>query len=236
MHHQLHIERTSNPISLDEGSRSAGSRLFFGGSFDPPHIGHAVLPEAIADRLIFEQVIYVPAARSPFKEHNPTADHHRLAMLNIALSELSDWKIWEQELADAKLNGNKPSYWADTWAIVAQMKLPGINRFLIGADQARSMHRWHRYTEYWRDAVVMLRDDLDSIDGLITELGGRGVWSEDDLEHWRSQVVSLPTVDASSTNIREALADPNTRSQPIEGLNPIVQAYILEHSLYQLNS
>ena len=153
-------------------------------------------------------------------------------MLDIALREYNNWQIWEQELADAKLNKNEPSYWADTWAIIGNMNLPGTNRFLIGADQARSMHRWHRYTEFWQDAVVILRDDLDSIEGLIAELGGRSEWSEDDLEHWRSQVVSVPTVDASSTSIRKALANPSSRTQSIDGLNTSVQEYILEHKLY----
>ncbi|MBL4699446.1 MAG: hypothetical protein JKX70_11500 [Phycisphaerales bacterium] len=232
MHHQHPIERATRPIPLDLGTCSAESRLFFGGSFDPPHLGHAALPRAVADRLGFEQVIYVPAARSPFKDHAPLADHHRLAMLKIALRKHDGWAIWEQELADAELNSGEPSYWADTWAIIAQMKLPGTNRFLIGADQARSMHRWHRYTEFWRDAVVMLRDELHSIDGLLIELSKRNVWSKNDLEHWREQVICIPTLDASSTAIRKALADPSTRSQPIEGLDARVQSYIIEFKLY----
>lgn len=154
-------------------------------------------------------------------------------MLSIAIQDQSRSCIWEQELGDAQLNQGKPSYWADTWSLVVGMNLPGTNRFLIGADQAVSMHRWHRHTEFWRDAVIVLRDQVDSIDSLISELVGLDVWSADEVEHWRGQVVNAPTVDASSTQIRSALGEPLRRHMPITGLDSAVQDYIIDNDLYQ---
>ncbi len=179
------------------------------------------------------QVVYVPAGRSPFKPTLPTADHHRLAMLRLALHDCRQWSIWEQELRDAPMNPDRPSYWADTWSIVRQMEMDGINRFLIGADQALSMHRWHRYAEFWRDAVVVLRDQGDSPDAFIAHLRTLGVWSDADIEHWSKQIALVPMIHASSTDIRAALRDHAQRTGPIGGLAPQVQAYILEHDLYR---
>ncbi|MBL4809544.1 MAG: nicotinate-nicotinamide nucleotide adenylyltransferase [Phycisphaerales bacterium] len=221
--------------------------LYFGGSFDPPHLGHASLPPQAAHQLEHQlklpagscRLIYVPAARSPHKESAPTADHHRLSMLNIALKDLDcPWTIWDQELKDAPLNPGQPSYWADTWAIANTLQPKATNHFLIGADQALSMHRWHRYTEFWKSAVVMMRGDTHhinthSIDSLIQSLDQLGVWSKEDLNHWRSSCLSLEMVPWSSTSIRTQLAtidrQKNTR---IEGLDPGVQSYIFDNDLY----
>ncbi len=158
-------------------------------------------------------------------------------MLTLAIPSESNTEVWTQELEDSKLNPGKPSYWADTWSIVSRMNLPGTNRFLIGADQAISMHRWHRYTEFWMDALVMLRDDSDSIDTLITQIQKTEAWSTADLDQWRSMIVPVQMIEASSTSIRSilsvsSLSDSSKRNTPIEGLDRRVQDYILEHDLY----
>lgn len=178
------------------------------------------------------RVVFVPASRSPFKQLGPAPDEHRISMLKIALENSPNCEIWHQELVDARLNPDQPSYWADTWAIIQNMSMKGTNRFLIGADQAQSMHKWKRYNEFWKGAIVMLRQGTDSSDQLIEQLDALGIWSVDDLNHWRRSVIIVPTIDASSTFIRDALRDPTTRSRPIRGLDPKVHAYILEHALY----
>lgn len=228
------IERHHRVIPLSEQAGRARLRLFFGGSFDPPHIAHTRLP-ALAMAILGTEparLVYVPAARSPLKAGSHATEPHRLAMLHLALEDAEDAEIWEQELRDGALNPDRPSYWADTWAIVQSMNPPGENHFLIGADQALSMHRWRRYNDIWRDAVVMLRDKQDQPAFLIERLGALGVWSDGDLSRWRSSIVALPTVPASSTVIRAALADPARREHPIVGLDDQVHAYILENRLY----
>jgi nicotinate-nucleotide adenylyltransferase len=205
--------------------------LFFGGSLDPVHIGHTTLPFDAVARLWGESgwgVVYVPAAQSPHKEKAPTEDKHRIAMLQIGLGSRADAAIWMHELT----NKRGPSYWADTWEHV-RIGYPEVqSRFLIGTDQALMMHRWSRYKAFWRDAVVVLRES-DSEDDLIVKLHEIGKWSLEDLDTWSSMVVSTDLVDASSTRIRDALADEDQRTARIEGLDPGVQEYILEHNLYR---
>ncbi len=227
------IERQTAPVELSPAAHSAPTRLFFGGSFDPPHLGHVALPQRVAKHLDQAHVVYVPAARSPFKAAPPAPDQDRIDLLTIALEGMDNTSIWTQELADAPLNPDQPSYWADTWASIAKLDLPGSNRFLIGADQALSMHRWRRYTEFWRDAIVMLRDDAASPATLIDQLAALDVWTQSQLDHWRSIIVPVPMIDCSSTSTRTALSYPDTRSRPIEGLDPRVQQAIIERGLYQ---
>ncbi len=247
-----HIERHHHPVSLPTFVKDAPARLFIGGSFDPPHLAHTTLADQAAQHLEIAlgltpntcPLIYVPASRSPHKDHAPTQDQHRVEMLKIAIESIErPATIWTQELADGLLNQEhnnqpQPSYWADTWSIVRLMHTTGINHFLIGADQALSMHRWRRYTEYWRDAVVILRgnDDPDeSVSTLISALDELGVWDNDDLHHWEQSCIELETLPYSSTSIRQQLADlDRSKEKPqIEGLDPGVLSYIIEHGLYR---
>jgi len=231
-------EQSEAHATLPDRVVRAPRRLFFGGSFDPPHLGHASLPAQVARRIGDDAdagadvpIVYVPAARSPHKDQAPAPDADRLAMLGLALRDLDHPSaVWTYEL-DASDPG-APSYWADTWARVrAACGLDG-NRFLIGADQALSMHRWRRFDEFWRDAVVMGRNDADSGATLVEGLRELGVWSEDDLAHWAGRVVPIGMIDASSTRIRAALADPQTRTHPIAGLDDRVRSYIVSRGLY----
>lgn len=239
--HQTNQFSTSKQ-ELTIQTRNASDRIFFGGSFDPVHLGHTQLPNRIASSLDIQHVIYVPAARSPFKSHHPTADHHRLAMLQLALHDHPNCEVWQHELVRGKSEPDSPSYWADTWSEVQRQCDTGTNMFLIGTDQARSMHKWYRYEAFWKDAIVMLRletgpntrtDFLTQSKVLIEELAKQGVWSPDDLNHWETRIVQAPLIDASSTKIRDTLANPQARKNSIQGLDPRVHRYILSQNLYQ---
>ena len=140
--------------------------------------------------------------------------------------------VWTHELDSGADTPGAPSYWADTWSRVRAVCDTGENRFLIGADQALSMHKWRRYDEFWRDATVMLRDDASHADDLIRSLRELGVWTEEDLSHWASRVVRVGMVEASSTRIRTALTDPEKRKHPIDGLDDRVLEYIVSRGLY----
>jgi nicotinic acid mononucleotide adenylyltransferase len=181
-------------------------------------------------------LVYVPAGRSPFKTTQPISDHHRIAMLELALRDVPDSELWTQEIDDARLNSGQASYWADTWAIVRRMRLGGTNRFLIGSDQALSMHQWRRYEEFWADAVVMLRDGADTPKALIEALRTLGVWDEDALAHWQESIVVAEMIDASSSSIRAALTGELTRNAAIDGLDDRVHRYILDHGLYPIRA
>ncbi len=223
------------PITSQLPALEGGRRvLFFGGSFDPPHLGHADLPRRVCVALGVPDalMVYVPAARSPLKDARPTAASHRVAMLGLQLASVAGSMVWTEEIERAARHPDQPSYWTETWETARAHFGAQQAGYLIGADQALSMHRWRDYESIWKDAVVMLRDEHDDPEQLIGSLSRTGVWSDSELGHWRSHIVRFPMMDISSTRIRQTLADTATRENPIAGLDDRVHDYILRHKLY----
>lgn len=111
----------------------------FGGTFDPPHVGHLALAEWARDRLRLDQVLFVPAGRPPHKRRSdlsPSAD--RLAMTRLAVRGQPAFHVSNVE---ARRDG--PSFTVDTlrWA---RERYPRASLFLlVGADSLADLPHWH---------------------------------------------------------------------------------------------
>ena len=71
----------------------------FGGSFDPVHLGHLLVARAALEELSLDKVLFIPAARSPFKPASqPAPDHLRLRWLRIALAGEPRFAVEDSEL------------------------------------------------------------------------------------------------------------------------------------------
>ena len=118
---------------------SASGILIFGGTFDPPHLAHTLLPPVAARLLGCDRIIYIPAALNPLKTDTPpTPAAHRLAMLRLAIGDVEHAEIDTLELDRAG-----PSFTVDTLTIMRERF--GADRrmhLLIGADAALSFERW----------------------------------------------------------------------------------------------
>ena len=82
----------------------------FGGTFDPPHIGHLAIAHAALEELPLDRLLFVPARRSPLKERAPVAsDADRLAMLEAAIGGEPRFGVSRVEL-----ERDGPSYTVET--------------------------------------------------------------------------------------------------------------------------
>ena len=74
-------------------------KCIFGGTFDPPHIGHLLIAQTICEAEEFDRIIFVPALNNPHKtKHISSSIDHRLQMLESAIEgnphfEISDLEI-----------------------------------------------------------------------------------------------------------------------------------------------
>lgn len=113
----------------------------FGGSFDPVHAGHLAIAAAARAACNLQRVVFLPAARSPFKEEGTRLfdDAARLAMLRAATAHLP----WA-EVSELDLRMPPPSW---SWRVVEAWlaERPGDKLFwLLGTDQWELLHLWAR--------------------------------------------------------------------------------------------
>lgn len=201
------------------------SILVFGGTFDPPHLGHVELPRRVARSIGCDRIIYIPARLNPLKsDAPPTANHHRLAMLRLALADEPN-----VEISTLELDRPGPSYMVDTLDLLREVIGDGPKlRLLIGADQAAEFHRWKNWRRVVEQAepVVMLRPPWSEA-SLRHHL--RSIHDEAETNCWMSRLVRVPEVPTSSSELREQLRE---RAYTDAMLDPRVIDYIEEHGLY----
>ncbi len=119
---------------------------FFGGSFDPPHLGHLAVAHAARTGLELDTVLFAPVGAQPLKSRGSTASFEdRLAMTRLAIAGEPGFEI---SLADAPSTAGKPNYSIETLARLKVELGPACKLyFLMGADSFLSLRNWHRASE-----------------------------------------------------------------------------------------
>ncbi len=112
----------------------------FGGTFDPPHIGHLLIAQTIIESENFERLIFVPANISPAKKGKIiSSSKKRLDMLNMALTGNENF-----EISDFEINKGDVSYTIDTiteFANTLNLDKKDLY-FLMGSDTLGGFHNW----------------------------------------------------------------------------------------------
>ena len=191
-----------------------------GGTFDPPHIGHLILAQHALDALSFSQVLFVPAADPPHKQHEAkTPVEHRLAMLDYAIADNPRFAI---SRVDVDRPG--PHYSVDMVRLLQADHPHAELYFIMGGDSLRDLPKWHQPQEFIRLCkIAVMRRPHSRISRNI---------HRDTLPELakRLTIVDAPLIDISSTAIVERCA----AGQSIRYLVPdAVLAYIQDHQLYR---
>lgn len=134
----------------------------YGGSFDPPHLGHVAVVKAALKKLHPDKLIVMPAYLSPFKHAHAAPPDLRLKWLKKVMD--FDPRV---EVSDYELQKKGPSYTIDTVRHFA----PRYDTIylIIGADNLESLPKWHRFDELNRTVtwVVAARDGTPIPPGFI---------------------------------------------------------------------
>ena len=190
----------------------------FGGSFDPPHRAHNALAHQAVEQLRLDALHIIPTGEAWHKSRVLTAASHRLAMARLAFPDLRNVVVDDRE---TRRRG--PSYTVDTLTELAAEQ-PGVQLFLIiGEDQARSLQSWHRWKAILQLAIICVAARADSS-------GARGTINAELLAQTPFQVLNLPPMDVSATDIRHRLAN---RQNVAPLVFEAVARYIAHHHLYQ---
>jgi nicotinate-nucleotide adenylyltransferase len=126
---------------------SGGRRVaFFGGSFDPPHLGHLAVARAARTALALDAVLFAPVGAQPLKPAGSAASFEdRMAMTRLAIAGEPGFRL---SLIDAPNPGSAPNYTLNTLlSLRAGLPSDGELFCLMGADSFLSLRRWHRAAE-----------------------------------------------------------------------------------------
>jgi nicotinate-nucleotide adenylyltransferase len=194
----------------------------FGGTFDPPHVGHLLAASDAFEQLALDRLLFIPAAIQPLKANRTTAPGiHRLAMVRLTTGTDVRFGVDSVELDREGL-----SYSVDTLREFAR-RVPSTELFLlVGADVLSSFAQWRDPQTVLELAtlVVMTRradngnQERDNTMDLDAELAGR------------TTRVATRRFDVSSTEIRERVR----AGKSIHGfVTDAVAEYIGSHGLYR---
>lgn len=158
----------------------------FGGTFDPPHVGHLIVATEAAERLGLDRVLLVPASIPPHKRHRSTTDPAlRLEMVRAAVTD--DPLL---EVSTIELDREGASYTVDTLRALKEEHAEAELFLLIGADQWAEFDTWRSGDEVRRLATIC-----------VLERQGESGAVEGDVVH-----VPVTRIDLSSSWIRARVA------------------------------
>jgi nicotinate-nucleotide adenylyltransferase len=186
----------------------------FGGTFDPPHVGHLVTAVNVRHVLDLDEVLLV-VANEPWQKLGsrpitPAID--RLAMVEAAVAEVDGLAA-----CDLEIRRGGHSYTADTLADLAE-RTPDAELFLVlGADAAAGLPTWERVEDVRSRASLIIVDRPGEPPPAVPE-------------GWDWTPVVVPRLEVSSTDLRDRVVD----GRPLDYLLPsAVISCVRERHLYR---
>lgn len=167
----------------------------FGGTFDPPHIGHLLIAQTICEAESFDKILFIPVNIPPHKSVN-TLLEDRLNMLKIAIDDNPNFEISEIEIKRGGV-----SYTIDTIRTIKKQYNISSNKisYLIGSDSLLNFHNW-------KDPEKILEECQ-----IIVAI--RPGFRPSDIPAWilhKIQFANIPRFEISSTNIRSRWVEGKT--------------------------
>lgn len=193
----------------------------YGGTFDPPHIGHLEAARTVLRQEDVRRLLVIPDRIPPHKAQAPggPGPEERLELTRLCFSGLP-----RTEVLDLELRREGPSY---TWMTLRELKklYPDETLLLLmGTDMALTLDHWKRSDEIFRLAEI----------GVLARRGGDDAALEETAERYRRtyaariRVIRHEPEEVSSTEVRSAL--PERRGSGL--VTPEVYAEILRRRLY----
>lgn len=194
---------------------AVGDRIgVFGGTFDPPHVGHLVTAVDVRHVLGLDRVLLVVANR-PWQKlghRDITAAADRLAMVEAAVRGVDGL-----EASALEIDRGGESYTADTLSELVERHPGGDLHLVLGADAAAGLSTWERVEEV-RELASLVVVDRPGSGPAAVPVG------------WRWKHVEVPRLEVSSTELRARVA----AGRPLDYLLPRdVITCVRERRLYR---
>jgi len=213
-------------------------QLFYGGTFDPIHLGHLAIARAAHDELRVP-VRLVPSADPPHRAPPGANAEQRAHMLALALQDEPGLCLDLRELTRAELS-DRPSYTYDT--LLELRRALGPERpiaWLLGADSFVALPSWHR----WQDLLTLAHLVVAERPGASLEADLPAALAERLRGAWAQQAGQLSQAPAGRVwRLRQPLRSESAsevRARIADGgdwralLPAAVAGYVAAHGLYR---
>ena len=139
----------------------------FGGSFNPPHAGHALVADIALRRLALDQLWWMVTPGNPLKSVRELAPLTERLRLSEEITKNPRIKVTAFEAA------HHIRYTADTLALVRK-KNPGVDFvWIMGADSLRDFHRWQRWHEIMMTFPIAVIDRPGATLSLLSSVAAK---------------------------------------------------------------
>jgi len=186
----------------------------FGGTFNPPHIGHSILADYVREELLLDKIIFIPSGNPPLKDS--ISAEHRLNMSKLAFGNDENFEISEIESE----NIEKKTYTVDTLQkLNEKYKDEDVQLYLIiGMDKLNELPKWKEPEKLFKLAkVIVINRPDNSVSNAKPEF------------RERAEVINTPELEISSSEIRKRIYE-NKSVKYL--LNEKVLEYIKKNNLY----
>jgi nicotinate-nucleotide adenylyltransferase len=192
----------------------------FGGTFDPPHLGHLILAAEASSQMKLDKLLWVLTPDPPHKrDQHLTPIEIRFELVKLSLMDDPTF-----EMCRVDLDRPGPHYTLDTVKLIRQ-EYPGADVFyLIGGDSLHDYPNWHQ--------AIKLLDELNGL-GVMRRPG-----DQVDMSLLESQIpgisqkihfIEAPLLEIASHQIRRRIR----QGRPFRYyVLPVVYQKILEEGYY----
>ena len=193
----------------------------FGGTFDPPHLGHLILASEAQSQLELNRLLWILTPEPPHKQEQIiTSIEHRLAMVKLAIEDNPKF-----ELSDIELDRPGPHYTLDTVKLIAEQNPNAEIVPVIGSDSLSDLPTWHQpkellYACHWV-GVMRRPSDEPNLEALERELPGISS---------KVHYVDAPLLEIASREIRSRIAEGRSVRYYLPSS---LYEYINEYHLYE---
>ncbi len=192
-----------------------------GGTFNPIHYGHLFLAENAFDQIGLERILFMPSKNPPHKtKPDMVTDEQRVDMIELAIGDNSHF-----ELSTLELEREGLTYTADTLTILTAENPDTHYYFIVGADSLFMMHQWKKPQIIFDQCTVIAAGR----DHVVQERLQKQAEFLTEQYHADIRLIQMPTIQISSADIRERLAEGKTLRYYLPDQ---VIAYMKEKQLY----
>lgn len=195
----------------------------YGGTFDPPHIGHINACKQFLNAFNMDKLFVIPSYVPPHKDlkSNSTVQN-RFEMTQIAFSGISD-KI---EISDVEIKRKGKSFTADTLSHFKKLGYDNI-LFLCGTDMYLTLEEWYNPRYIFESAtIVCARREAETINNELIQQKTK-IYIEK--YNARVEMLDLDVIDISSSEIRNQIK----KNQDYKFITAEVMQYIKANNLYR---